>query len=294
MGPRSSRKSAAARDSSEGEANEYEGAARRCAQSGSKRRAERESRESRQSFQPFVRSHGRERSSGRSAREIGQKRKEGRNEISSVAEKGRRERIRDPKSPAARLSFSERMESASIREIGAGVSRLITRRARSVWHRQPPPPPLCEEARERRKERERKRKTRNGVESSVDTRERKTEGSARAERKGETARGSERETTLPSNPQSETTRRGDETLTEFSSDSRGERSGASERARERMREWEIACYKGQEGRGPDEGRAGGRERDWRESSAPPPRTTSPRRRSSYRLVPSRLDSHRRA
>lgn len=43
--------------------------------------------------------------------------------------------------------------------------------------------------------------------------------------------GMERETTLPSNPQSETTRRDDETLTEFSSDSRG-----AERETERKRE----------------------------------------------------------
>jgi len=46
--------------------------------------------------------------------------------------------------------------------------------------------------------------------------------------------GMERETTVPSNPQSETTRRGDETLTEFSSDSCGA-------GRDRERERESMC-----------------------------------------------------
>lgn len=64
---------------------------------------------------------------------------------------------------------------------------------------------------------------------------RRLDGERKRERSS--GRGMERETTLPSNPQSETTRRADETLTEFSNDSRarhGERNGERERETERL------------------------------------------------------------
>lgn len=76
----------------------------------------------------------------------------------------------------------------------------------------------------------------------------------------------ERETTLPSNPQSETTRRDDETLTEFSSDSRG-----AEREMERERERKEATVYYSERRAK---RFNESERE-RELSTPPPQTTSP-------------------
>jgi hypothetical protein len=110
-------------------------------------------------------------------------------------------------------------------------------------------------------------------------------------RGGMQRQGTERETTVPSNPQSETTRRGDETLTEFSSDSRGaERDIQRQREREREREGGGGrehvriCKSERRGEAESKRARGGIER----TATPAARTTSPllasRRSASPRLA----------
>lgn len=172
------------------------------------------------------------------AREIGRERKkerkEGRNAISPArTEKGRR-----GLGCATQKVLASHEKRASVLEIGPGVSRLITLGSGDVVTRE----------------------RRNTI-GAHERHDRETEAAVEGWKE-------KRPFLFESPKRDDATRHDDETLTEFSSDSRGAE-------REMAREEETIYYRERRAEEVQRERNGEGVRDWRESGTPPPQTTSP-------------------